>query len=105
MSYLNRGFSSFLQKQNDFYPEKKNEKETNQLIDQFESNKILPSGNISARDKNIEYNLNKSVFRVTDGARVRFQAGRFEDGTYGMRAWDENGNIVINISGNTTQIN
>lgn len=68
------------------------------VFDGVSGNKILPNGVISGIDGRVKFDLDNEVFVVNDGVRDRVKLGRFDDGEYGLRIEDADGNSLMDVT-------
>lgn len=76
---------------------------------QFEQNTPEFSGSkltglLQSRSGRLQINLDEDYFISSDGVQERFRLGKQLDGSYGLIIKDENGNILMNITGSTNLI-
>jgi hypothetical protein len=74
------------------------------LLGNISANKILGTGSISSQDGRLALNLGDNLFKVNDGTRDRVKFGLFEDGEYGLRIYDRDGNTLVDITGSNNLI-
>jgi len=69
------------------------------LLDGISGESLLSSGSISSQSKRLTMDMDGDTFAVNDGTIERIRLGRFDDGEYGLRIQDRDGNILFNITG------
>lgn len=60
---------------------------------------ILSSGTVRSQSGRLEMSLDGESFIVNDGTVERVRLGQMEDGEYGLRIQDKEGNVLFNITG------
>jgi hypothetical protein len=59
----------------------------------------IRGGVLSSQDSRTQIGLDSGTYIVNDGVRERIRIGLMEDGTYGFRIQDKDGNQIMNING------
>jgi hypothetical protein len=97
VSYLDNGFDLFLDKTSPPSGEV-SAIDQDAITDSISGSKIS-SGTISSNDGRSNLNLDDSLYSVSDGLVNRVEMGQFDDGEYGLRIRDRDGNLLIDITG------
>lgn len=97
MSYLDNDFNVFLDK---FYQPSSSitALDFDADVESFDASKVV-SGILRSTDGRTAVDLDKSLFSVNDGLIDRVEVGKFDDGEYGLRIRDREGNILVDITG------
>lgn len=85
--------------------ERLTEIEAEENIEGFPFKDLVPRGSLIFKDGRTEINAEEGYIETTDGVVPRFRLGKQKDGTYGVRLWDKDGNILIDNTGNNNTIN
>ena len=106
MSYTDIGFDQFFQRE--IIPSTPDDR----LISSFDfssqvqntSGDQIKGGLIQSQNQKVSLNLDKENFVISDGVNDRVTLGRLPDDSYGLLIRDEDGNILMQISGLTNLI-
>jgi hypothetical protein len=96
VSYLDNNFDPFLEKISDSFTPTTVDQDA--LIESLNASK-LNSGVVQSVDKRTSMDLDNSLYTVNDGLINRVEMGQFDDGEYGLRIRDRDGNLLIDITG------
>ena len=96
MSYLNNNFSVFLEKNMDTPVELSNQ-DYDATTNSIDASKIV-GGVVSSTDNKTQFDLNNNTYIINDGLAERVRLGIMEDGEYGIRIKDKDGNVLMNVT-------
>lgn len=103
MSYLDSGFDAFFEKPLGLNNSQFSSIDQDVMLSPISANKIQ-DGVMSSSDNRTQLDLNSSLYTVSDGMVSRVQLGKFSDGEYGLRIFDRDGNVLIDITGENNLI-
>jgi hypothetical protein len=100
--YTDIGFSNLFEKE----VPASNDPSTLDLDAQIEtlSGEKVRGGTMSSNDGRTQLGLDSGTYVVNDGVQERLRLGQMEDGSYGIRIKDKDGNVLMNITGDNNQI-
>lgn len=99
MSYLDRGYNEYLEQSIIPQEIEYSDLDIDMLFDSLGGQKIASSGSIESQDRRLSLNLGDNLFAINDGTVDRVKMGKFEDGEYGLRIYDREGNVLMDITG------
>lgn len=94
MNYLDQGYNEFLTRE----VQSSDPLFLDPFVSEVTGDKVS-SGSIVSQNKLLSMNLENNVFKVSDGSIDRVELGNLSDGTIGLIIRDENGNVLMQISG------
>lgn len=104
MDYTDSGFNQLLERPFDNgAPGEVSSLDYDALLESISADKIQ-GGTFTSQTNQNTLNLDTGTQVINDGTRERIRIGLMEDGSYGLRVQDQDGNILINITGTTNLI-
>lgn len=98
-SYLDSGFNDYLQREIMPPTNSLTSIDIDSLFEGIDASKIFSSGPIKSSDGRLAWDLEQNSYVVSDGQGERVRLGKMENGEYGLRIKDQNGNVLMNITG------
>lgn len=100
MSYQDIGFDQFLNLETASPAQQLDPLQSDILLQNFTGDKIQ-GGLIASADGKIVMDLNAGIFKVNNGVQDLIQFGILDDGSVGLLIKDNDGNPLLQVSGNS----
>ncbi len=101
MNYLDTQFNDNLER--DLFPVsgQLSSLDMDSVTQSLDIGKLTTTGSLKSSDGRLAFDLEGNTYIVNDGTIERVRLGRMDDGSYGLRIQDKDGNVILNITGET----